>query len=236
MEAVRIDGVPPSAELRAELAGGTVLLSFSRGKDSIAAWLALRDAGVNVLPFHLYSIPGLRFIGESLAYFEDYFGTRILNLPHPALYRMLTNYVFQPPERCQVIDDAQLIVPTYDDVNRLVRGHYGVPAHTWVCDGVRAADSPMRRTAMATHGPRNLRGRRLHIVWDWKISHVRQAMADAGVKLPVEYEWFGRSFDGIDARFTGPIRDNAPDDWATILDWFPLAELDLMRPTLKKAS
>jgi predicted PP-loop superfamily ATPase len=48
-----IEGQPTSAEVRASLAGEgrPVLLAFSRGKDSIAAWLALRDAGVDVVPF-----------------------------------------------------------------------------------------------------------------------------------------------------------------------------------------
>lgn len=42
-----------------------MLLAFSRGKDSIAAWRALRDAGVEVKPFHLYLVPGLAFADES---------------------------------------------------------------------------------------------------------------------------------------------------------------------------
>jgi hypothetical protein len=42
-----------------------------------------------------------------------------------------------------------------------------------------------------------------------------------------EYEWFGRSFDGIDWRFLAPIKQHAPDDYARILDWFPLADLEV---------
>ena len=51
----------------------------------------------------------------------------------------------------------------------------------------------------------------------------------AGVDLPVDYEWFGRSFDGIDYRFTKPLSEHAPDDFKRLLEWFPLAELEIFR-------
>ncbi len=89
---ITIEGRPSSAQLLTQLAqeGNPVLLAFSRGKDSIAAWLALREHGVEVVPYHLYSIPGLTFVDESLKVFEDFFDTKIIDLPHPALYRWLT--------------------------------------------------------------------------------------------------------------------------------------------------
>jgi hypothetical protein len=232
MEPIRIEGVTPSAELRDALAGQTVLLAFSRGKDSIAAWLALRAAGVHVVPYHLYLIPGLQWVAESLAYYEDWFGAEILNLPHPSLYRWLTHQMFQPPERCRVIEAAQIIVPTYADVNRLIREHHQLPGDTWVCDGVRAADSPNRRTAIASHGPVNQANRTQKIVWDWRKAHVYDAIERAGVELPPDYDWFKRSFDGLDVRFLRPIRQHAPADYARILEWFPLADLELCRAAL----
>jgi hypothetical protein len=232
MEPIRIEGVIPSAQLRDALAGQTVLLAFSRGKDSIAAWLALRDAGVRVVPYHMYLIPGLDWIAESLAYYEDWFGTPILNLPHPSLYRWLERLMFQPPERCRIIEAARIVVPTYAQVNELIREHYQLPPGTWVCDGVRAADSPNRRTALASHGPVNEGIRTQKVVWDWRKQHVYDTINIAGVKLPPDYAWFGRSFDGLDRRFLDPIRRHVPDDYARILEWFPLADLELYRAAL----
>jgi hypothetical protein len=68
---ITIDGLPPSEQLLTELAaeGNPVLLGFSRGKDSLAAWLAMREHGIDVVPYHLYSIPGLRFVDDSIAFF-----------------------------------------------------------------------------------------------------------------------------------------------------------------------
>ena len=229
MDPTAIEGITPSAELRRDLAGQTVLLAFSRGKDSIAAWLALRDAGVHVVPYHLYLVPGLEWVTESLAYYEDWFGTPILNLPHPSLYRWLANLVFQPPERCSLIEATQIVVPTYANVNAMIREHFQLPADTWVCDGVRAADSPNRRTALASHGPVNEGLRTQKVVWDWRKQHVTDAIRAAGVELPPDYAWFGRSFDGLDRRFLDPIRRHAAADYARILEWFPLADLELHR-------
>jgi hypothetical protein len=233
MSVVRIPGVTPSQQLRDELHGETVILAFSRGKDSIAAWLALREAGVEVLPYHMYLVPELRFVDESLAYFADFFGCGpILNLPHPSLYRWLDALVYQPPERCAVIDQVGIYAPEYTEINPMVREHFGLPPDTPVCNGVRAADSPNRRMAVKVHGPVNEKAATTQIVWDWKIADVRAAIAKHSVQLPPDYKWFGRSFDGIDARFTSKLKLYAPDDYERVLSWFPFADLDLYRATL----
>ena len=232
---ITIPGVTPSAELRRQLKGKKVLLSFSRGKDSLAAWLALRDAGVTVIPYHLHLVPGLAFVAESLAYFTDWFGceTPILDLPHPSLYRWLTNFTYTPPERCQVVESGRLLKYTYEHVNAAVRDHYGLPDDAWVCDGVRAADSPNRRMALKSHGPINTTMRTQKVVWDWRKADVMGAIEAAGVRLPPDYLWFGRSFDGLDRRFLSQLKTYAPEDYARVLEWFPLAGLDLLRADLE---
>ncbi|WP_205661030.1 hypothetical protein [Amycolatopsis vastitatis] len=231
---ITIDGITPSDQIRAQIAaeGKPVLLGFSRGKDSLASWLAMREAGIAVVPYHLYLIPGLRFVEESLAFYEDFFGTKILNLPHPSLYRWLNAFVFQPPERCSIIEAAQFPEPTYQELAEEIRDDLDLPG-AWNADGVRAADSPNRRMAMVTHGPLKEQTRRVSIVWDWRIADVRAALDRHACPLPPEYEWFGRSFDGLDFRFLDKIRRHAPEDYQRILDWFPLADLEVFRRELR---
>jgi hypothetical protein len=72
----------------------------------------------------------------------------------------------------------------------------------------------------------------MKVVWDWRKQHVMDAIYAARIRLPPDYEWFNRSFDGLDRRFLGPIKAYAPDDYARILQWFPLADLELRRATL----
>jgi len=73
------------------------LLAFSTGKDAIAAWLAIREHFEEVVPYYLYLVPGLEFVDEQIAMYERFFETKITQLPHPSVHRLLNNFVFQPP-------------------------------------------------------------------------------------------------------------------------------------------
>lgn len=55
------------------------------------------------------------------------------------------------------------------------------------------------------------------------------AISAEGIGLPPDYEWFGRSFDGLDHRFLAPLSEHAPADYQRVLRWFPLADLELAR-------
>ena len=207
----------------------TVLLSFSCGKDAIAAWLAVRDHFPHVVPFYMQLIPGLSFVEESLAYYEDVFDCHILRVLHPSFYRWLNTLLWQPPERCAVIESARLPMFTYDDVSRAIIDDQGLPETTFTLSGVRAADSPNRRASINQHGPINWLRRMAYPVWDMNKAELVDLLDSHGVKLPIDYTWFGRSFDGLDYRFIRAIREHSPADWELILTWFPLAELELMR-------
>lgn len=232
-----IKGQPTSAEVRAQLAaeGRPVLVAFSGGKDAIAATLALREAGIETILAYLYLIPRgqdgvqLQFVDDSLAQLSDELGQRVHKYPHPSIYRMLNALVFQPPERCATIEAARLPEPTYEQIWALIRKDLGLPADTWCADGVRAADSIVRRASLTRHGVMKPGSRKVSAVADWLKAEVMDSMARHNITLPREYEWFGRSFDGIDHRFLAPIKEHAPADYERILHWFPLAELELIR-------
>lgn len=233
-----IKGQPPTPEIRAQLTAAPVLVAFSGGKDAIATELALQDAGVETQLAYLYYIPGrkpgttLDFIERDLARLEDKLGKRIHRYPHPSLWRWLNGYVFQPPERLAIIEAARMPTPTYEQMWDLIRRDLGVPHTTFVADGVRASDSIVRRASLTRHGIIKPHLRKVSPIADWLKGEVLERIAAAGIALPIDYEWFGRSFDGIDHRFLKPIHDNAPDDFQRILDWFPLAELELIRHDL----
>lgn len=205
------------------------LIAFSTGKDAIAAWLSIRDHFESVHPYYLYLVPGLEFVEESLVYYEQFFGVRIARLPHPSLHRWLNSYTFQPPERCAIINQAGLPMHDYADIRTVMIEDRGLNPATLVADGVRAADSPMRRIAIKTHGPISLSQGRYHPVWDWKKADLIACFRKHGVRLPIDYELFGRSFDGLDLRFALPLKRHRPDDYKRLLEWFPLVELEVFR-------
>lgn len=211
-----------------EKSGSTVILSFSCGKDAIAAWLALRPHFERVIPFYLYLVPGLEFIEEGLSYFERFFGTKILRYPQPNLYRMLKDKVFQTPERAVVLRENDLTPLTYDEIEGTVRAKNAVPK-AFMATGVRAADSPVRRSSITKHGALNPTRRTFFPVFDWNIKEVHSAIHNSKIRLPVDYRMFGRTFDGIDERFLWPVKKYYPRDYARILEVFPLAELMLHR-------
>ena len=226
--------VPPfadSAELRRHMSArqnGRTLLAFSRGKDSLCAWLKLRENFDEIIPVYMYTVPGLEFIDESLAYYEKWFGTRIIRMPHPSLYRQLNNLVFQAPENCAVIERLSLPNFDYADVFRCVREDYNLPL-IYHATGVRAKDSPMRWIAMQTHGPIADGEEKFHAIYDYNKAELLDTIRAANIRLPVDYRWFGRTLDGLDYRFLAPLKAHAPRDYARVLEFFPLAELELFR-------
>lgn len=207
----------------------TILLAFSCGKDSIAAWLECRKTFPRIVPYYMYLVPDLEFVEESLLYFERWFGSRIFRVPHPSLYRMLNNFVFQPPERLAAIYAANLERFEYIHMQDSLREQFGFGPECYTASGVRAVDSPYRMISLRKRGPISHAKRQFFPVWDWRKERLIDEIRAAGLKLPVDYRLFGRSFDGIDYRFLAPIRDAFPRDYARILEWFPLAELEIKR-------
>lgn len=207
----------------------TILMAFSCGKDSIAAWLECRKHFPRIVPYYMYLVPGLEFIERSVRYYEDWFGSRIIRVPHPSLYRMLGRLVFQPPERCETIESFALPEFTYLEMQDAIRERLGLGDECFTASGVRAADSPRRMLALRKYGAISEAKRQFFPVWDWRKARLVDEITAAGVKLPVDYRLFGRSFDGIDYRFLAPIREHFPDDYQRILKWFPLAEAEIKR-------
>jgi hypothetical protein len=213
----------------ARLTGGRVLLSFSCGKDALGGYLQLRRHFTTIDLLYLYLIPGLSFVEEALAYYEQTFGQHITRLPHPSLYRMLNEGLYQTPDRYEVIRQLDLPDFDYDDCYRVYREDHGLDESVFAASGVRAADSPDRRVAIKRHGPVNYSRRSFFPVYDWNKARLLDEIRASGIKLSGEYRLFGRSFDGIDYRFIKPIRDQYPADYERIKQFFPLIDVELHR-------
>lgn len=220
-----------SAELCAGMAKecDTALLAFSTGKDSIAAWLQMRKHFKRIIPYYCYIVPELEFVEESLSYYEKFFGTKIYRYPHRSFWRLINEGTFQSPPHIQVLDETDIV--EYDDstLNEVMRDAEKLDAGVYTGNGVRIADSPMRRISIKTHGAINHNTKTFYPVYDWKKDDLLQALRESGVKLPIDYHYFGRTFDGLDYRFLKPIKEHFPKDYQKILDFFPLAEAEIFR-------
>ena len=205
------------------------MLACSLGKDSLAAWVALEDEGIEVVPCYYWSIPRLPMIEESIAQIEGVFGVKIHQYPHPRWFRTLNNCVFQSPEHCSIIEAAQLLELSYDDERPLILDDLGLPQDTWLCDGVRACDNPYRRASLTRHGVMKTSTHKASVIADWTKQEVMDALVRRGIGLPPDYELFGRSFDGLDMRFMKPLREKRPQDFAVVEKWYPFVRVDELR-------
>lgn len=225
-----IKGQPTSQEViqRLKDEGKPVLLAFSCGKDSIATWIALEEAGIEVVPCYLWIVPNLNFVDEELKYFEDKFETPIMRYPHPAFYMFLRNATAQAPERLSIIEAMNIPKITFEDVWRAIREDLGLE-DSWQADGVRAADSIVRRASFVRHGVMKEHSKKVSPIADWLKAEVMEAINKRGIELPIDYKLFNRSFDGLDYRFIEPIKRELPEDYKVLETWFPLLEADIVR-------
>lgn len=213
-----------------EQTGPAVILKFSRGKDAQAAYHQLRRFFDRIVCVHLDALPEpLRLETEGIARWERFTGEKVLRYVQPAFVRKMQNYVYQPPGRWQSIQAAAF--PSgydYEAINDHARRAAGVP-RAWAAVGSRAADSILRRRSIKMSGSLTPSQRKFLPVFDWNLDRVCAAVEELGVGLPVDYELFGRTFDGISCDYLGPLRERYPDDYERVLRWFPLARLGVER-------
>lgn len=220
---------PALYEVVREISGDTLLLAFSRGKDSISMWLELREH-FNIIPYYCYMVPGgLSYERESLDYYEDYFGVHIARFHHAIFWKNINDFVFQPPLRVSAI--RALGIPNYDYkdfIAPLVEQH-GLD-NPYVAFGYRMNDSPRRRLLMMREGPMGYKDYRYFwAIWDWDIDRVADKLREANIALPRDYMLWGRTNTTIDYQYMTAIRDNLPDDWEEMKFWYPLLDAEIFR-------
>ncbi len=234
MRNISLQGKALIAEYRRQYGSSTVL-AFSRGKDSIVTALTLLRAGLDVHPVHYDMVPGLPFIDESIAYYERHLfgGRKIYRFPHPSAYHFLNSTLYQTPGTAQVIAAANLVNPVaqtwYRDINGWVCDEARIEDEILTANGVRARDSPARWLSFKRHGAIRPSGMTWHPIWEMTKADVLGEFYRSKISLPIDYAWFGRTFDGLDARFLVPLKRNSPRDWQALLEVYPGAEGEIWR-------
>lgn len=207
----------------------SIIVAFSYGKDSIGTLLAVKDAFPKVTVVYRQFVPGLQFVERRLQYFEEKLGVHIIRLVEPHLYRMIGNLIWQPPHRVQTIDAMQLPDVSYDQINQLLIADQGLPENTFVAVGVRAVDSLQRRATCKSRGAINWKEKAFWPIWDYSHQKLADTIEQAGLRLPTDYLFWGTSFDGLRYFFLKEIKEHYPEDYQTILEWYPFAEMEFYR-------
>ncbi|HRQ17720.1 MAG TPA: hypothetical protein PL085_11630 [Agriterribacter sp.] len=223
-----------SAELcqkMAEKTNGVTLLAFSTGKDALSAWVELRKYFHTIYPIYYYMVPGLSFIERSLKYYEDFFETKIIRLPNPNLYRMLDAGTFQTKRSWEIIGKYAFTKMNVkrEDLCEWVKEDHGIDKGVYTAIGNRMFDNLQRYRSISKFGAVNHKIKTFFPTYDYKIADVVRGIKGAGVKLPVDYHIWGKTFDGLDYRFIKPVKEHFPDDYEKLKSYFPLIDTEIMR-------
>lgn len=227
-----IKGSPGSDELCREVAarsGGVCLLSFSRGKDALAAWLNLTRFFDRVIPFTCAAVPHVPFADEYLAYVERIFGTHVIRIQDGGLYDAVYALQYQYPHDEEWIDSAGL--PSYDaqDVANVIRNHLGYP-NAWTAYGLNASDSIDRMITVRQCKGRYAGTRSFYPNYDWTHSQIMDALQKSHIRLSNEYHIASRSFaGGLMPHNLLAVEKRAPDLLARLEHYYPLVRASLAR-------
>jgi hypothetical protein len=172
----------------------------------------------------------LPIVEEALAYYERKMGCKIWRMPQPGFYMWLRNFTFQTPPRASVLAACGLPTFGYREVVDSIAQAVGIaPENTMTATGVRSADSPRRRTVITQCGGIDRSQPKFYPIWDWSTDQCIDIIKKNDIKLPIDYALFGRTIDGLDYRVLAPLKKHRPQDFAKILEWFPLAEMEIWR-------
>lgn len=216
----------------------TVLLAFSLGKDSIAAYLQLKRFFKNVELYYYYIVPGIPFIDASLRYYEDTLKKEIKQVPSASFLENLNSFLFMSPNVATIFGDvANELFPflsnDHAQMNNLIADYakslHNIPQTTIVADGNRADDNSIRRTSIIMHSPLIRSRNHFRPIYDWSKKEVMETIKESGVKLPIDYRIWGRSFDGIDYKFIKGLHDYLPESYNYLKQFYPLLDCELKK-------
>ena len=216
-------------EAIAEATGGVCFLGFSRGKDSIAAWLYLRRFFSRIIPFHCASVPGLAFVDESLRYYEQAFASPILRFMDGAVTGAIDNLVWQSPESEEEINALELWHFDKHDIIETLRETMDLP-RAWCAFGINLSDSIDRRIYVSQNKGRNPERMTFYPCWDWSKSQIVQTIREAGIKLPSDYRMAARSMAAV-PKYRHLLRMEAmyPEDFQRVENMLPMIRAELAR-------
>lgn len=206
---------------------GKVAVGFSCGKDSIVCLDLIRQNATEVFPFFMYLVSGLEFQERYLTYIERLFSVQIIRMPHWQLSEMLANGTYRPQNALT----EKLPAITIKDVENQISATTGA---TWFAYGMKRFDS-LERNAMLKHcAGIDLKSRRCYPVMNHTNRMIYAHCRQNKIKLPRDYELFGRSFGRLWPQELIAIKQHFPKDYAKILTQFPHVEASIKRTEFKQ--
>ena len=204
-----------------------VLLQYSTGKDSCAAWYELQQRGYTVVPVFKEIFPGLSFFDDVIKAHEDFFKTEV-HIVSGRIAMLDKLQQFNSREDLarfgkQFKDDILYQCYSKSALKRYRRLLVDTLLDEHDCDvsviGTKASDSLHRRTHFTVDGPYLPSERLFSLVWRLKKSAPFDTMLAAGMPMPRYYLWLGRSPELALAHEFYMIKQYYPRDYAKLCEW-----------------
>lgn len=201
-----------------------VALAMSAGKDSIAAWLVLKEQGYEVVPVFREIIPGLRFMDETIAGLEAFFGTEVMKVASRDQFLDLFHWYGKTQSLETVEARAELLnrPPLKKGIDDQILAMTGCNI---LVVGTKASDSLNRRTNFMMTGPFNPNRRTFALTWRLAKNAPLDMMIKRGCPIPKFYLWLARSPEFMFDSEMYFISKFFPDDFAKILEYLPEADV-----------
>jgi len=206
-----------------------LMMSLSIGADSIAMFLRTLESEEfdmeNGVYFYYWFLPGVSWVEDYIDYFENKYNIKIIQLPNPIFVEDQFRAFLKTPFTAAATAKLQQTRYAYQKNNKqflekIVKINQGLPDKTLTAVGIKQGDSAMRRIQLRKnegYAPNQLHW---YPIWDYE-RH--------GLKMPYDYDLFGISFENLDYRFSKPIKDNCPETWELMKEWYPQIEMYMAR-------
>jgi len=219
----------------AEISKGVCLLGFSRGKDSIAAYIRLKYYFKTIIPFHLCSVPHLSFVDDSLNYYEKILETKIERCVNGEITKAIGTLIYQPIEDEDNIDQLNLWAYDTHKVVELIKRKYNLPLDTWTAFGINASDSIDRHIYVNKYKGKIDSRKSFYPCYNWKKKQIIDYINKYNIKLPKDYLLSNRTLAGLPSyRHLEKINEIFPEDMEKIECVFPFIKAQMARNEFRK--
>lgn len=214
---------------------GICILAFSRGKDSIPAWVWLRRFFHTIHVYHLAAAPNLGYVERSLQTYEKIFDTKILRFIDGEVIENIQAKSFQFLQNYPLIDSFNLPKGYYHyaEVADVVRKKFNCP-QAWHAMAMLGCDNIFRRlNLLKKDSEGNLtytgaihEGRQtFYPTFDWKLDQNLEVIEKNGFKLPDDYKMAERTVNSIPSpQNIDRLYKDFPEDFEKIQSLFPLVK------------
>lgn len=218
----------------------TCLIPVSRGKDSVACLLIVREYFKTVVPYYTVNIPTKvipRHENEYLTYLENKLDIKIrLFLNGDVGGSFIGGFVFQPWQDVDEIYGLEdMKYYKYFGPTKYIREELDC-SDAWGCSGIKGCDNGLMRRMFTKRGI-GIREEdtSFYPLWDWTHKQVFEFMQKQGVALPSDYLCYDKTIMGVP---TAPqlewLKENMTDDFEKVKIVYPLIEAQLARNEFRK--